>query len=704
MGLTGKSVGKHVLRGGGLTEKKDGTLLVALAGNPNVGKSSVFNQITGLKQHTGNWTGKTVTTAVGYYKKGGRNYQIVDLPGSYSLSAHSAEEEVARDFLCFGGADAVVVVCDATRLCRNLGLVYQILEITPHVLVCVNLLDEAKRGGISLNLETLEKRLGVPVVGTSAGRGEGISALINRIEDAKFGNPAQVHYHESIENAIRGLLPYIEKACEGKLSPRFVALRLLEGEKAFLEKSNVYLGGALLTEENLRVVEAARGSLLESGISKEMLVTEIASTFMREAEQTANQVVMNRQHEVNFSRADRILTSKLWGIPLMLLLLAVIFWLTIIGANYPSEWLSTGFHAIEPHLHDWLLRIGVGTFFSDLVTYGLYRVVGWIVSVMLPPMAIFFPLFTLLEDIGYLPRVAFNLDGVFSKCNACGKQALSMCMGLGCNAAGVVGTRIIDSKRERLVAILTNNFMPCNGRFPAIITISTIFFSGVSGISSLIIALILAAVIVLVVLATLLTTMSLTSTILRGERSSFILEMPPYRRPQIGKILIRSILDRTIFVLGRAVAVAAPAGVLIYLLSNLEIGGVPITGWVSDFLDPLGLLMGLDGVILLAFLLGLPANEIVLPLCAMLYMSSGTLSEIGDLSVLRETFAANGWTSVTAACFILFSLMHWPCSTTLITVKKETGSWRYVLLAFLIPTILGVVCCMALHAVDVLFF
>lgn len=703
MGLTGKSVGKNALRGGEVEKKNEAAVLVALAGNPNVGKSTVFNILTGLHQHTGNWTGKTVTTAVGFHKKDGQTYQIVDLPGSYSLAAHSAEEEVARDFLCFGGADAVVVVCDATRLCRNLGLVYQILEITPHVLVCVNLLDEAKRGGVSLNLDILEQRLGVPVVGTSAGRGEGVAKLMDRVADIRQGDPTPVRYAEPIECAVKTLMTYIESSCKGKLSARYMALRLLENDPAFLEKCDAYLEGALLTEENLRAADAVRRTLSENGMTEEALVTEIASALMRTAEQTADAVVKNTRQTEGFSRADRILTSKIWGIPAMLLLLAMIFWLTIVGANYPSDWLSAGFHAIEPHLHDLLLHLGLGTFFADMLTYGLYRVVGWIISVMLPPMAIFFPLFTFLEDVGYLPRVAFNLDGIFSKCNACGKQALSMCMGLGCNAAGVVGTRIIDSKRERLVAILTNNFMPCNGRFPAIITVATIFFSGMTGISSLVIALILAAVIVLGVTVTLLTTKALTTTILRGEASSFILELPPYRRPQIGKILVRSVLDRTVFVLGRAVAVAAPAGVLIYLLSNLEIGGIAVTGWLSDFLDPLGRLMGLDGVILLAFLLGLPANEIVLPLCAMLYMSSGTLTEIGNLSLLRDTFAANGWTWMTAVSFILFSVMHWPCSTTLITIKKETGSWFYMLLSFLIPTLLGITCCVLFHSVTVLF-
>ena len=703
MGLTGKSVGKNASRGGEIGKKRDAELLVALAGNPNVGKSTVFNILTGLHQHTGNWTGKTVATAAGYHKKDGKTYQIVDLPGTYSLAAHSAEEEVARDFLCFGGADAVIVVCDATRLCRNLGLVLQILEITPHVLVCVNLLDEAKRGGVSLDLDELERRLGVPVVGTSAGRGEGTAKLIERLAEIGQGNPLPVLYAEPIERAVKALTPYIEPACKGKLSTRYTALRLLENDSAFLKKCDAYLSGSLLTEENLRAAEAARKALSESGITEEVFVTEMASSLMREAERTSAAVVKNTRKTEGFSRADRILTSKIWGIPAMLLLLAMIFWLTIVGANYPSDWLSTGFHTLEPHLHDLLLRLGLGTFFADMLTYGLYRVVGWIVSVMLPPMAIFFPLFTFLEDVGYLPRVAFNLDGIFSKCSACGKQALSMCMGLGCNAAGVVGTRIIDSKRERLVATLTNNFMPCNGRFPAIITVATIFFSGMTGISSLIVALILAAVIVLGVTVTLLTTKALTSTILRGESSSFILELPPYRRPQLGKILVRSVLDRTVFVLGRAVAVAAPAGVLIYLLSNLEVGGIAITGWLSRFLDPLGCLMGLDGIILLAFLLGLPANEIVLPLCAMLYMSSGTLTEIGNLSLLRDTLAANGWTWMTAVSFILFSVMHWPCSTTLITIKKETGSWFYMMLSFLLPTSIGIVCCVLFHSIAVLF-
>lgn len=704
MGLTSKSIGKNASRDDEYQIKKDGELLVALAGNPNVGKSTVFNILTGLHQHTGNWTGKTVATAVGYYKKDGKNYQIVDLPGSYSLAAHSAEEEVARDFICFGGANAVVVVCDATRLCRNLALVLQITEITPHVLVCLNLMDEAKRSGLDIDAAGLEAMLGVPVVASSAGRGKGVDGIITRLPDTANGNPHTVRYAGAIEEAVGRLASVLEGPLAGRLNSRFVALRMLENNAEFLAGIDRFLGGALLTKEICDAAAAERNFLYESGYSDEKILAEIVASLYHTAEElTARTVSGKGGHQEGLSRADKVFTSRLWGIPAMLLMLAVVFWLTIVGANYPSDWLSMGFHYVEPHLHQLLLNMGLGIFISDMLTYGLYRVLAWIVSVMLPPMAIFFPLFTFLEDVGYLPRVAFNLDGMFSRCDACGKQALSMCMGLGCNAAGVVGARIIDSKRERLIAILTNSFMPCNGRFPAIVTVATIFFAGATGISSLICALTCAAAIVFGVLATMLSSKLLSSTILRGEKSSFILELPPYRKPQIGKIIVHSVLDRTIFVLGRAVMVAAPAGVVIWLFSNLTIGDTTIIGVVRDFLEPAGRFLGLDGAILLAFILGLPANEIVLPLCVMIYMASGTLSEIGNLTTLHETLVANGWTWMTAVSFILFSVMHWPCSTTLMTIKKETGSWKYMALAFLLPTAFGVILCALFHAVAGLF-
>lgn len=322
-----------------------------------------------------------------------------------------------------------------------------------------------------------------------------------------------------------------------------------------------------------------------------------------------------------------------------------------------------------------------------------------------PAMAIFFPLFTLLEDAGYLPRIAYNLDKPFKRCCACGKQALTMCMGFGCNAAGVIGCRIIDSPRERLLAILTNNFVPCNGRFPTLIAVLTMFFVGTAGgfFDSVLSAVLLTAAIVLGVVMTLLITRLLSKTVLKGMPSSFTLELPPYRKPQIGKVIVRSIFDRTLFVLGRAVCVAAPAGLLIWLMANVTVGDATILNHCADFLDPVGKLMGLDGVILLAFILGLPANEIVVPIIIMTYMAQGSILELSDLAAMRALFVDHGWTWITAISMMLFSLMHWPCSTTLITIKKETGSWKWTGVSFLIPTVCGIVCCIAFASLARLF-
>ena len=314
---------------------------------------------------------------------------------------------------------------------------------------------------------------------------------------------------------------------------------------------------------------------------------------------------------------------------------------------------------------------------------------------MLPPMAIFFPLFTLLEDFGYLPRIAFNLDKCFSKCKASGKQALTMCMGFGCNAVGVTGARIIDSPRERLIAILTNNFVPCNGRFPTIIAIITMFFAyETAGLqTSFISALILVLVILFGVFMTFITSKLLSGTVLKGMESSFTLELPPYRTPQFGKVIIRSIFDRTLFVLARAVIVAAPSGLIIWLFANIDINNISILNYCTEFLDPFARLIGLDGVILMAFILGIPANEIVVPIMLMTYLSQGSLTEINDLNIMKTLLIDNGWTIITAINMILFSLMHWPCATTCLTIRKETGSLKWTLLAIILPTVCGLTIC-----------
>jgi ferrous iron transport protein B len=379
----------------------------------------------------------------------------------------------------------------------------------------------------------------------------------------------------------------------------------------------------------------------------------------------------------------------------MLLLLGVIFWLTITGANIPSELLSTFFFFIEDRLTDFFTYIQAPSWVYGLLVKGIYRTLAWVVSVMLPPMAIFFPLFTFLEDLGYLPRIAFNLDNFFKKSRTCGKQALTMCMGFGCNAAGVIGCRIIDSPRERLIASITNNFVPCNGRFPILIAVISMFFTGMlkEPMQSIISSALLTVVIIVGVIVTLITSKFLSLTLLKGVPSSFTLELPPYRKPQIGKIIIRSLLDRTLFVLGRAVCTAIPAGAIIWLMANIYIYDINLLTYLAQFLDPFAKMIGLDGYILIAFILGLPDNEIVIPIIIMSYMATGNLIELDSLDQLRTLLLNNNWTPVTAICMMLFTLMHWPCATTCLTIKKETNSIKWTLVSFLLPTLCGIFIC-----------
>jgi len=674
----------------------------ALAGNPNVGKSTVFNGLTGMNQHTGNWPGKTVATALGRFSSEKHRYLMVDLPGTYSLLAHSAEEEVARNYICFHAPEAVVCVCDATCLERNLILVLQILEITSKVIVCVNLMDEAKRKHISIDLAALSAALGVPAIGVVARKKKSLSALVGVLDEMIDSTaailPPPVRYPEAIENAIAVLEPAVESKTGGKLNGRWLALKLLESDELLHTEIRKYLGAAFYNDNAINTaLNEAHKRLEDGGITADMLTDQIASASVHTAEAICAKVVTckNSFYAAADRKIDRILTGKLTAYPIMLALLAAVFWLTITGANYPSQIISTLLFRVQDELTGLFTLLGAPDWLHGVLVLGVYRVLAWVVSVMLPPMAIFFPLFTLLEDLGYLPRVAYNLDKPFKRCKACGKQALTMCMGFGCNTVGIVGCRIIDSPRERLLALLTNCFVPCNGRFPTLIAILAMFFAGaVTGaFSSVLSALLLTAVIAVGVGMTFAVTRILSGTLLKGETSSFTLELPPYRKPQVGKVIVRSVLDRTLFVLGRAVSVAAPAGAVIWLMANLTVGGESLLGISAGFLDPFARLMGLDGVILIAFILGFPANEIVLPIIIMAYMAQGSILELGSLEEMKQLFIANGWTWVTAACTMLFSLMHWPCSTTLLTIKKETGSLKWTFLAFAIPTVTGIVAC-----------
>ncbi len=699
MGLTAHSVGTRAIdRGLSVRRPTPDARIVALCGNPNVGKSTVFNALTGMHQHTGNWAGKTVSNAQGIAHAGGETYLLVDIPGTYSLVAHSAEEEVARDFICFGESDAAIVVCDATALERNLNLVLQIMEVHPHVIVCVNLMDEAKRRHIDLNLALLQDRLGIPVVATVARKKKSLSALLSAVETPSSQSCAAIPYPYPIEHALAYPISVLERRELYRLPARWVALKLLEEDFGLIKELERYLDTRLSDDsELLDAVKTAHGLLSAHGIDREALSDLVAEASVLHAEELMRGVARQKTDTRSTldRRLDRILTGRITAYPVMLLLLALIFWLTVSAANVPSGWLADGGNRILSRLSAWLISIHAPPWLHGILIDGILLVLFRVISVMLPPMAIFFPLFTLLEDAGVLPRIAYNLDRPFARCKACGKQALTMCMGFGCNAAGVVGCRIIDSPRERLLAILTNSFVPCNGRFPALISILTLFFIGTGGglLSSLWGALLLCGLILFGILATLATTKLLSHTLLRGMPSSFVLEMPPYRIPEVGRVLVRSVFDRTLFVLGRAVAVAAPAGLIIWGLSNTYVGDMSLLAHGAAFLDPFARLCGMDGVILIAFILGLPANEIVIPLMLMAYSASGTMGDVGNLADMRAILVANGWTWQTAICVLIFFLMHAPCATTLMTIKKETGKWRWTLLAAALPTVIGLGLC-----------
>ncbi|MGB8451220.1 MAG: ferrous iron transport protein B [Anaerocolumna sp.] len=693
MGLTFQSVQSCSLTDIFQIDKTDKQYVIALAGNPNTGKSTVFNALTGLHQHTGNWPGKTVVNARGEYWYHGLEHILVDLPGIYSLFASSAEEEVARDFLCFGNSDAVIVVSDATCLERNLNLIFQVIELTDHMVLCINLIDEAKKKNIIIDSEGIEKELGIPVILCAARNGIGIKELKETVYKVATGEinpkPGTIHYDNAIETSINALIPLLDENVNG-INPRWLALRIIDGDTKLMESIFSNLDYPVI-QKILPLVQYAK----EAAVKKKIR-DEITKELYKKAEDITNKYIKTETTKLDRDRLiDNYITSRIFGIPLMLLVLAVIFWITIFGANVPSTMIAKVLFYLEGRLTLLFDYLNAPDWLHGVFILGLFRTMSWVISVMLPPMAIFFPLFTILEDLGYLPRVAFNMDHLFKKACAHGKQCLSMCMGFGCNAAGIVSCRIIESPRERLIAILTNNFVPCNGRFPTLIAIASVFLVTKTGSAyGILSALSVTGLVIFGIIITLLVSFGLSKTLLKGIPSTFTLELPPYRVPLIGRVLYTSIIDRTLFVLWRAVAVAAPAGIVIWILANIHLGDLSIIGHIAVFLNPLAKAIGLDGYILMAFLLGFPANEIVLPILIMSYLSTGTMVEYDSIESLRALLLDNGWTYLTALNVMLFSLLHWPCATTLITIRKETGSLKWTLLGAAIPTGIAIAVCL----------
>lgn len=707
----------------------DADFVVALAGNPNVGKSTVFNTLTGLRQHTGNWPGKTVTRAEGGFVFNDRSYKLVDLPGTYSLLATSVDEEVARDFLLFGRPDVTVVVVDACRLERNLNLVLQVLEITDRVVVCLNLMDEAHRRGLLVDAATLASELGVPVAPAAARQNEGIDGLLRRLDAVAtgqytcqprraglIGGPLK-HVVDDLSQAVTGAMPGVPNA-------RWVALRLLDNDERITQAISTGELGDLsqdkLAEADQDVRERRRGPVGDEAAGvlakAEQARWQVGPDFHQslaegiyvQAAAIADRVVRRDETRRGADwdqRLDSLLTNRWTGYPIMILMLAFVLWLTVAGANVPSAMLSDLLlGTVRPWLKSAAAAIGMPWWLDGFLIDGVYLATAWVISVMLPPMAVFFPLFTMLEDFGYLPRVAFNLDRTFHRCGAHGKQALTMCMGFGCNAAGVVATRIIDSPRERLIAIVTNNFSLCNGRWPTQILIATIFLGALVPpyLSGAVAAAAVVGITLLGVACMFLSAWVLSRTVLRGEPSSFHLELPPYRPPRVLQTLYTSLIDRTIFVLWRAVLFALPAGAVIWLVANVQLGSWSIAEWGIHFLNPVGVLIGLNGVILLAYVIAIPANEIVIPTILMLTALAvgldvgegrGVMFEAGSADATAQILQSGGWTVLTGLNLMLFSLLHNPCSTTIYTIWKETASAKWTLLATLLPLLMGFAVC-----------
>ena len=669
-------------------------LVAGMAGNPNVGKSAIFNELTGSRQHVGNWPGKTIERAEGRFHFRGWEIELVDLPGTYSLAAQSPEEIVARDFILSDEVDIVVNIVDATNLERNLNLTLQILEMTDQVVVALNLMDEVERRGWEIDVEALESDLGVPVVPTVATEGKGLPELMDALVDVAAGDrptdPTAVDYGLTVEGHVETLEADLDHlGIDGRR--RWMALRLLEDDPEIVEAfETADLSTCCLGASSEPVSAPALQTIIRKAERlRESTEPDARVEIVRRRYELAHEVVRRAMRRVRpggqdlTERIDRLVTHRVWSWPLMLGILIVVLWITIQGANIPSNLLDTAFSQLAAWVRDLLISLNAPWWLTGSLVDGLIVGVGTVIAVMLPPMVIFFTAFNLLEDMGFIPRVAFNLDRLMQAVGSQGKHTLVALMSFGCNVTGVLTCRIIENAKDRTVAIVTSPLILCNGRFGAGLALIILFF----GNRALLVTLVYLAI---SVGAMLLATWILNRVLFKEEPSGFVMELPPYRRPKWGQVIWRTLVHQVGHTMGRAVMIAAPAALLIWLLGNVPQGvsfEQTAVGWLVRALAPLGRPFGLSGEMLTALLFTLPAKEIIVPALAMTYGLQTTLGGSGTvLDYLAQT-----WTPLVAFSFLTFYILYLPCLVTVWATWKETRSLKWTSVSLLIPLTIAVV-------------
>lgn len=643
---------------------------ILLCGNPNVGKSSIFNLLTISHEHTGNWTGKTVSVVSKKIKK--KDYILVDLPGIYSLSSLSEEENITKNVLLFDDYEKIIYVADACNLERNLNLLLQILEINKNIILCINMIDELDSKNIKIDFNRLSEILNIPVVTCSCKNKKGIDKLLSMLDSSQESTYSYI-YNECIENKIMEL----QNLVIAPFNERGIITKLLQKDTNIIDE--------IFKRYNTNIFSDELKNYLNNLCDN--ITYEISIKINEISREIYRKIVINN-YKKEIKKFDIIFSSKIYAIPLILLIMFIIFYITIILSNYPSELLTLLFNKIENVLLYLSIKINIPNIIYEPIIFGIYRIVSFVISVMLPPLIIFFILFTYAEESGILPRIAFNFDKIFNKCNCHGKQSLTMCTGFGCNACAVAGARIIDSDRDKKIAILTNSFIPCNGRFPMIIALVSMFFVNIN--NKLLVSLYVTLFVLFGIIISLIVSLILSKTLLKGYPGFFILELPDYKRVNIKKVLKESINYKALSIIKKAILISAPSGLIIWLLTNININNLSLFNYLAKSLDYFSNIFGMDGIIFSSFILGFPANEIVLPIMLMGYLNNSNVTVINNLNIIKNILINNGWTMITATSVILFSIMHFPCATTLYTIKRELGT-KWAIYAFFIPLITGLI-------------